>query len=109
MIVEDIDRLKRSYGFPQDDSVTVFLAHHRALPVVLLSAVPHLREAFGPEGIFNLEVSTDDDGSQTLYAVAVWHDTVQTAAAALERFEESWWLDHMVANTADLAFTYELA
>jgi hypothetical protein len=38
--------------------------------------------------------------SRTLYAVAVWHNTVPTS--------ENWWLDHMTAGTADLAFTYEI-
>jgi hypothetical protein len=106
---EDIDNLKKSYVFPADNAVDIFLANHRALPPVLLAAASHLEDSFGPETIFNLEVSTDDDDSQTLYAVAVWHDTVQTAVEALERFEENWWLDHMTPSTKDLAFTYELA
>ena len=105
---QDLTNLKKSYGFPANDSVATFLASHRAISSVLLSAVPHLKEYFGADSIVNLEVSTDEDGSQTLYAVAVWHNTVPTAAQALEKFSENWWLDHMTAGTADLAFTYEI-
>lgn len=105
---QDLTNLKKSYGFPANDSVATFLANHRAISSVLLSAVPHLKEYFGADSIVNLEVSTDDDGSQTLYAVVVWHNTVPTAAQALENFSENWWLDHMTASTADLAFTYEI-
>lgn len=105
---QDLTNLRKAYGFPANESVSTFLANHRAISSALLSAVPHLKEYFGADSIVNLEVSTDDDGSQTLYAVAVWHDTVPTAAQALENFSECWWLDHMTASTADLAFTYEI-
>jgi hypothetical protein len=105
---QDLTNLRKSYGFPADDSVATFLANRRAISSVLLSAVPHLKEYFGADSIVNLEVSTDDDDSQTLYAVAVWHKTVPTAAHALANFSENWWLDHMTPSTADLAFTYEI-
>jgi hypothetical protein len=106
---QDLTELKRSYGFPPDDSVATFLADHRSVSTVLLAAIPHLRDHFGADNIFNLEVSTDDDDSKTLYAVAVWRDTVPSAALALENFLEDWWLDHMTAAVADLAFTYEIS
>jgi hypothetical protein len=105
-IDENLHELKRAYVFPADSSVENFLADHPALPSVLLAAEPHLKESFGPDSIFNLEVSTDDDDSKMLYSVVIWNKTVQAAVDALERFEERWWLDHM---TPDLAFTYELA
>jgi hypothetical protein len=106
---QDISDLKRSFGFPANESVAIFLAHHRSIPPILLAAVPRLKEYFGQDNIFNLEVSMDDDHSQTLYAVAIWHGTVQTAAQALDAFAENWWLDRMASTTADLVFTYQLA
>ena len=37
---QDLTNLKKSYGFPANDSVATFLASHRAISSVLLSAVP---------------------------------------------------------------------
>ena len=101
----DLAILRKSYGLPANDSVLTLLSNHQAISSVLISAVPHLKKYFGSDSIVNLEVSTDDDGSQTLYAVVVWHNTVPAAAQALENFSENWWLDHMTAGAADLAFT----
>jgi len=109
MLDQDLVDLQKSYGFPSNDSVVKFLANHRAVSSVLLAAAPRLKEYFGHDSILNLEVSTDEDESQTLYAVTIWHENVHTAAEALDRFEENWWLDHMTPNTTDLAFTYKLA
>jgi hypothetical protein len=109
LLQEDLDCLKKVYGFPADDSVSVFLTHHPFVRAVLHEALPHLKEFFGPENIFNLELSREEDGSQTLYAIAVWHNSVKSAAQALAVFEENWWLDHMTSGNAELAFTYEIA
>ena len=106
---QDLVDLQKSYGFPANDSVVKFLANHRAVSSALLAAAPRLKEYFGHDSILNLEVSTDEDESQTLYAVTIWHENAHTAAEALDRFEENWWLDHMTPNTTDLAFTYKLA
>ena len=109
MLDQDLVELRKSYGFPANDSVLKFLENHRAVSAVLLAAAPRLREYFRRDSILNLEVSTDEDESQTLYAVIIWHESVHTAAQALDQFEENWWLDQMTPNTTDLAFTYRLA
>ena len=109
MLDQDLAELRKCYGFPANDSVANFLANHRAITAVLISATPLLREYFGHDSVLNLEVSTDEDESQTLYAIIVWHEDVHTAAEALDQFEENWWLDHMSPSTTDLAFTYKLA
>lgn len=109
VLEQDIDKLKTLYGFRATETVALFLMNRPTILSLLIAAVPHLKEHFGDENIFNLEVSVEDDDSQTIYAVVVWHSTVQAAAQALEAFLESWWLDRMTYNTADIAFTYELA
>jgi hypothetical protein len=92
---------------PVDSSVAKFLSSHRSLPHVLNEAVPHLKKFFGEDVVVNLEVSDEEDGPQTLYAVVIWRGTVEAAEAALERFDDSWWLDNSMKT--DLTFTYELA
>jgi len=53
-------------------------------------------------------VIKEDDEQQNLYAVAVWRGRVEDAVAALESFDENWWLDQPTRALA-LTFTYELA
>jgi hypothetical protein len=106
---QEMDRLRTFYGFSARETVASFLTNHPSISSVLMAAVPYLKEHFGPESILNLKVSSEDDDSQTLYAVVVWRGTAQTAAQAMESFVENWWLDQMTSNTTDLAFTYELA
>jgi hypothetical protein len=107
MLEQDMDRLRTFYGFTAREAVASFLRNHPGTSSVLITAVPKLKEYFGQESILNLQVSTEDDDSEALYAVVVWPGTPEAAAQALEGFVENWWLDQMT-NTTDLAFTYEL-
>lgn len=105
---DQISALMRDYGFPAKAVVTDFLVTHRAVRTVLKDAVPQLRAAFGADNIFNLEVSKDEDGSETMFAVAIWQADVRRASEALNNFLENWWLQRMNAATSDLAFVYKL-
>jgi hypothetical protein len=107
-IAKDIDELKASYVFA-DDSVSQFLAEHRSLTAVLRSAIQPLKASFGADGVFELEVTVEEDGSKMLYGVALWPGSVRAAAQALDNFSESWWLDHMTLSTTDLAFIYRIS
>lgn len=105
---DQISSLRRDYGFADGAVVTAFLVSHRTIRTVLKDAVPQLRAAFGVDKIFNLEVSKDEDGSETIYAVAIWQEDVCRASEALHNFLENWWLQRMNAATSDLAFIYKL-
>jgi hypothetical protein len=107
-IEQDIKCLKASYVFA-DDTVDRFLADHPALSGILREALEPLRASFGADKVFRLEVSIDEDDSKMLYAVALCRETVRAAAQSLDRFVESWWLDHMTPNTMDLAFIYKIS
>jgi hypothetical protein len=105
---DQISNLRRQYVFPDEQVVKDFLVAHRAVRALLSDAVPQLRATFGHANIFNLEISKDEDGSETLYAVAIWQADVRGAAEALDNFLENWWLQRMSAATSDLAFVYKL-
>lgn len=106
---QEIAELRKIYIFPACEPIRLFLARRHAVRTVLLQALPQLRASFGSEHIFRLELSKEDDDSQTMYAVAICHGSVHTAVQALRQFEEDWWLDHMNSSTTDLAFVYEIA
>ncbi len=105
---EQISCLKRDYGFADGEVVTDFLVSHSTIRTLLKDAVPQLRATFGADRIFNLEVARDEDGSETMYAVAIWPEDVGRASEALHKFLENWWLRRMNAATSDLAFIYKL-
>ncbi|HWB84977.1 MAG TPA: hypothetical protein VG675_12600 [Bryobacteraceae bacterium] len=107
VVTAEIDDLKRLYLF-SDVAIDTFLEDHSAIRSVLRQAVDPLRMSFGPDRLVNLEVSTDEDGSSTLYAVVIWQADVPSASGALINFLESWWLQRMNGATSDLAFAYKL-
>ena len=86
-IDRDVAEIQGTYGFLPEHSVRAFLLRSGAIRKALRDAIPHLRETFGVDTLFNLEISRDDE-SPILYAVAVCRGTVQDAASALLLFEE---------------------
>jgi len=105
--VNEMDWLKTMYVFPGGNSVELFLSSHRAVGAVLEDALPHLKESFGPDIVFKLETSTEEDEPPILYVIAVWRGSVEGAVAAVESLDEKWWLDNS-SRSPDMAFTYEL-
>ena len=100
--------VRRFFVLPPDASVLTFLNEHRTIPQVLLEAATHLRASFTATTIFNLRVPIDESGSRALYAVVVWPGAVRDVRAALDRFDEAWWISHSRQTAGYLAFTYEL-
>jgi hypothetical protein len=107
-VSKDIDDLKAIYVFA-DDSIDCFLEEHRAHRNILRQAIEPLKASFGTDKVFRLEINSDEDDCRTLYGVTLWRDSVRTAAQALSAFVEDWWLDHMNADTRDLAFIYRIS
>jgi hypothetical protein len=104
----DIEELRMRYVFA-DETVSQFLYQHRAFPSVLSDALRPLRHFFGDDKIFRLEVSTDEDELRTFYVVVRWTGSAEDAAAAIDRFDDQWWLEHMTPAVSNLSFTYEFA
>jgi hypothetical protein len=104
----DIEQLKMSYVFA-DESVTCFLSDHRAFPSVLGEAVEPLRKFFGPDKVFRLEVSNDEDELRALYVVVRWTGSPEDAAAATNRFDDEWWLERLTPAVSNLSFTCDFA
>jgi len=100
--------LQNRYGMASDGLVAAFLANHRSLPQLLTEAFDRLKEAFGTSIVVNLEVSMDEDGHQTLYAITLWKEDARQAASAFNSFVENWWIHRMSAATSDIAFVYQL-
>ncbi len=81
--------------------------YERDLPKLLLEAVRPLRESFGDK-LLQLNASTNDDDI-SLKATILWPGDIASATAALEDFDERWWLDNCSRAHGHLIFDYELA
>jgi hypothetical protein len=103
-----VAEVRRHYVLPGDASVIDFFGSHRILPSLLLQAVPHLKEFFGPDTVFNLRAPIDEPGAQTLYAVAMWAGRVKDVRMSLDSFDEVWWIPNSRQASGYLTFTYEL-
>lgn len=100
--------LQSRFGKATDAPVATFLANHRSLPHLLTEAFDKLRDTFGAGLVVNLELSTDEEGCQTLYVIILWKEEADGAAAAFNSFVEDWWIHKMGTSTSDLAFVYQL-
>jgi len=103
-----LQEVQRQFMMPADSSVTAFLGDNRAIPPMLLEAIPHLKTYFGADTIFSLRVSIDGPGPRILYAVVRWPGKVCDVRSALQRFDDEWWLRRAGQAAGFLTFTYEL-
>jgi hypothetical protein len=103
-----LQEIQGQFVMPADSSVTAFLTDHRAIPPMLLEAMPHLKIYFGADTIFSLRASMDGADSPILYAVVHWSGKICDVRIALQRFDDEWWLRRAGQVAGLLTFTYEL-
>lgn len=103
-----LTEVQKSYVIPKDSPVRDFFKSHRTIPQLLTQAAPRLKEYFGVGTVFSLRTQVDEYGSQTLYAVVRWPGDVHAVRAALENFDDHWWIANSRQAAGDLTFTYEL-
>jgi hypothetical protein len=103
-----VAEVAKSYVMPRDNSVQDFLDSHRMLPQLLIQANSHLQKAFGDTTVFSLRATCDEYGGQSLFVDALWPGNAADAYAALDRFEDNWWVAHCHMAVGHLNFTYRL-
>jgi hypothetical protein len=103
-----LTEVRKQYVLPVDSSVVKFLREHRTIPQLLVLAAPQLKLHFGAATVFTLRAPIDESGSRTLYAVAMWPGSVGDAKAALDKFDDTWWIANSREALGNLYFTYEL-
>jgi hypothetical protein len=98
----------RQYMMPRDNSVRDFLNSHRILPQLLLDAFPFLQGTFPHTAVFALRTTSDEYGWRRLFVDALWPGDAADAYAAIDRFEDDWWVSHCHMASGCLNFTYRL-
>jgi hypothetical protein len=100
--------IRRHYNCHEEAQVFSYLRKHPVLLSLLSLAAPILKSYFDPPTPLKLRAPVDEDGWQLLYAVVMWPGGPQEASAALNRFEDEWWLPNSRQASGRLTFTYEL-
>lgn len=102
-----LTEIARCYVVPKDKSIQNFLNVHRFILPLLLQAYPRLREQF-TDAVFALRANADEDGMQFLCVDVLWQGTSRDAYAAIDRFEDAWWVANSHMGAGRLIFTYRL-
>jgi hypothetical protein len=103
----NIALLRTHYRMPATAQLEAFLLDHTELIQLLLEAVPHLGRCLGDVSLA-LRLESDDHGWETLYVDALWSGHAADAMAAIDRFEDVWWIERSSAAGGLLTFTYRL-
>jgi hypothetical protein len=100
--------LIKNFIFNNPEPITAFLRTHRALAPILLESVPYLAECFGSDASFALEIMSDEGPPTAIYALVLWRWDRAVARAALQRFDEHWWMNNLKKAAGRIVFDYEL-
>jgi hypothetical protein len=103
-----IELLQKDYVFEDRSRVTSFLEGRPSLPQILLEAVAHLKDSFGTDATFQLQLPLEEDLPVAIYAVALWNDSLLEARAALQHFDDSWWTESSKRASGRIVFDYQL-
>lgn len=103
-----LNKLLSQYVFEDGTKVRTFLEDHPSVPHFLFEALPFLKKSFGDNAILQLQIPPDEDGPFTIYAVAIWEDTVEAARNALKNFDDSWWIANGHKASGKVVVDYQL-
>ena len=102
-----LEDLGKVYVIPTDGSTAKFLNDHRALPQILIAALPYLRKYF-PKAVLALRATSDEFGWENLYVDVLWPGDALDAFRILGRFGDEWWIANSRPARGALTFTYRL-
>lgn len=107
---DDFERLRKEYVLVNASIVEVLLRNHRSLIDLLLEAVVHLRASFGTDAVIQLRLGFDEgDEPNIVCGIVQWTRDSQAARAALDAFDDSWWMNNVGKAFGRVVFDYELA
>jgi hypothetical protein len=104
----EIHRMLSPYFLVQPEQVVEFVREHRALPTLLQEAAPKLKESFGADTILKLELGANGDEGSVLRLLAMWPGSLASANAALQAFDESFWIANCARASGYLVIDREL-
>jgi hypothetical protein len=105
---DTLAKLRHEFIFSNVAPVQSFLTTHRALASILIEAVDYLKDCFGQDTPLALEIVSEEGPARAIYALALWKKDRAEARAALNRFDEIWWMRNLKKAGGRIVFDYEL-
>jgi hypothetical protein len=106
----NFEKLRKEYVLVLRSEVESFLRSHRSLIDVLLDAVPQFKSCFGPDSILQLRLGGEEaDAPNVVCGIVLWSGSLDAARAALDIFDQSWWMNNVTRTSGRVVFDYELA
>lgn len=105
----DLEWLAAAYNFRDADRVRAFLHKHPEVIPPLLEAPAVVKRHFGASTQLVLELLHDPeaDAHKQLFALTQTNLEPEAALAALDRFDQEWWLDALPRVNCHLTFSPE--
>lgn len=105
----DLDKLAEHYAFRRSDEVAAFVAAHPEVVGPLLDAVAAVPRYFGPNAplVLEREYYPETLEDALLFAFIQVPPPIDTASAALERFDREWMDDAVQRANLKLMFDIE--
>ncbi len=103
--------LLRDYSVSSDSNLAEFLGEHPDLVGLLHEARQKIREYFGSDAKFQLDLTADPDdrSSRELFVRIISNLRTKEALRILDRLDEEWWLDASGASHGNMNITVESA
>jgi hypothetical protein len=102
------EKLLSVFVFEDAKTVRSFLGDHPSIPDFLIGAAPLLKKSFGDSAVLQLQIPLDDEIPTTIYAVALWDGTLESARAALKKFDDAWGTSNSHTASGRIVFDYQL-
>jgi hypothetical protein len=104
-----LSALHQHYTILDDDRTFIeLLATDPALYSLLIKAVEPLRHAFGDKRLIYIRIQSSDEDSILKVTVRLPANFGDNPEAALQAFDEEWWLNNCHRSSSLLVFDYEL-
>lgn len=103
-----IASLRQSYVLSDPEGLSDFLKRYRALPSLLQDMTKPIKKFFGQDCVLTLALDRSGDESPIIRLAILWKDSLSAASAALNAFDEHYWINNCGRSSGNIVVNYDL-
>lgn len=107
-VERSIRDLYAHYVIVNESSLVAYLKDHRSLPSLLIEIASNLAMHFGKDTLVKLEVVSTGDEPPIIRVSILWQYTTESGNAALDAFDNQYWLANSQKAAGNVVIDYEL-